>query len=129
MLSFSRSLLGRQLGAISKLFINRYCESITPAMQLMAGYDVFDGQDAQCFELAASIAGGAYLLIPFVCGLALLGTYVVKAYIQYLRELQDEEEDISAERPHQSIGLPHLPQDKEEGPHQNDHGIQCPCPK
>lgn len=45
----------------------------------------------------ASIEYGAYLLIPFTCGLAVLGTYVVKAYIQYLRELHDAEDDITEE--------------------------------
>lgn len=86
-----------QLGQISKLFLNRYCESINPTLELIASYGIIDTRDAQCFELAATIAEGAYALIPFVIGLALLGTYVVKAYIQTLREQADEEDEVSEE--------------------------------
>ena len=86
-----------QLGSISKLFLNRYCESLDPTLELMASYGIIEPKDAQCFELEASIASGAYLLIPFVFGLAIVGSYVIKAYIQYLREKHDEEEDTSEE--------------------------------
>lgn len=86
-----------QLGSISKLFINRYCESINPILDLIAAYGIIDARDAQCFELGASIAEGAYALIPFTIGLALVGTYVVKAYIQTLREEHDEEEYVTEE--------------------------------
>lgn len=86
-----------QLGEISKLFINRYCEQIDPLLQLAASYDIIEARDAQCFELAASIAQGAYALIPFVIGLAMVGTYVIKAYIQTLREQHDEEQYTTEE--------------------------------
>jgi len=86
-----------QLGSISKLFVNRYCESIDPMLHLIAAYGIIDARDAQCFELGASIAEGAYALIPFTIGLALVGTYVLKAYIQTLREEQDEEEYVTEE--------------------------------
>lgn len=86
-----------QLGSISKLFINRYCESINPTLELMASYGIIHPQNAQCFELAASIAEGAYSLIPFTIGLAIIGTYVFKAYIQTLREQADDEDAVSEE--------------------------------
>lgn len=86
-----------QLGSISKLFINRYCESVNPILDLIAAYGIIDARDAQCFELGASIAEGAYALIPFTMGLALVGTYVVKAYIQTLREQHDEEDCVTEE--------------------------------
>ena len=86
-----------QLGSVSKLFLNRYCESLNPSLELLSSYGVIEPQDAQCFELEATIALGAYLLIPFVFGLAIVGSYVIKAYVQYLREKHDEEEDTSEE--------------------------------
>ena len=86
-----------QLGSISKFFLNRYCETIDPFLKLAASYGIIEANDAQCFELSASIAVGAYSLVPFVIGLAMLGTYVVKAYIQTLREQADEEDGISEE--------------------------------
>jgi hypothetical protein len=84
-----------QLGAVSRLFINRYCTSVTPTLQWAAGYGMISAGDAQCFEIAASITAGAYLLIPFAFGLAVLGSYVVKAYVQQLREFQEGDDEIS----------------------------------
>lgn len=86
-----------QLGQVSKLFLNRYCDSLNPLLETLAAYGILDPKDAQCFELEASIASGAYLMIPFVFGLALVGSYVIKAYIQYLREKNEEEEDSPEE--------------------------------
>jgi len=88
----------RQLGSLSKLFLNRYCEDgIDPLLRSLASYGIIGSREAQCFEIAANVTTGSYLLIPFVTGLALCGTYVVKAYIQYLRERLDEEDDLSEE--------------------------------
>jgi Paraquat-inducible protein A len=86
-----------QLGAVSILFVNRYCESFVGTIHMAAGYGFIADRDAQCFKLEASIMSGAYLLIPFAFGLSALGTLVVKAYVQQLRECQDVDDVISDE--------------------------------
>lgn len=90
-------IMSWQLGNISKLLLNRYCESINDILIQLASYGLIDNQDAQCFEMVASITSGAYLLVPFVLGLALLNTYVVKAYVQYLQEKKHEAEAVTEE--------------------------------
>lgn len=79
-----------QLGSISQLMLNRFCSSLEFTMNLLVYYGILDPRDAQCFALEASIMAGAYLFVPLVCCLALLNAFVTKAYVQHLREKQDE---------------------------------------
>lgn len=90
-------IMSWQLGSVSKLFINRYCGSINGILVQLAYYGIIGERDAQCFEMEASIAAGAYLLVPFVSGLAVINTFVVKAYVQYLREKKHEEDQVTEE--------------------------------
>jgi len=64
-------------------------------LNLLVYYGILKEGDAQCFELEASIAAGTYLLVPITAGLALLNTFVVKAYIQHVREKKDEQNTVS----------------------------------
>ena len=66
--------------------LNQFCTSLDFTLNLLVYYGVLERNDAQCFALEASIAAGCYLLVPLTIGLALLNTFVTKAYIQQLRE-------------------------------------------
>lgn len=90
-------IMSWQLGSISKLFLNRYCQSIQGVLVQAAYYGIIKEQDAQCFEMEASVTSGSFLLIPFVICLALINTYVVKAYVQFLREKHEEGERVTEE--------------------------------
>jgi len=84
-----------QLGQVSRLFLNTYCDDLNPLLESLAFYGVIATNDAQCMEVEASIGFGAFLLIPFVFGLASVGSFVIKAYTQYLRQKHDDEVDTS----------------------------------
>jgi hypothetical protein len=75
--------------------LNQFCTSLDFTLNLMVYYGILQENDAQCFALEASITAGAYLMVPIVAGLALVNTFVVKAYIQYLREKSEEEQTAS----------------------------------
>ncbi|CAB9514500.1 Paraquat-inducible protein A [Seminavis robusta] len=78
-----------QLGSVSQLMLNQFCTSLDFTLNLLVYYGVLSQNDAQCFALEASIAGGSYLLVPLTAGLALLNTFVVKAHVQNLREKEE----------------------------------------
>ena len=75
--------------------LNNFCTSLDFTLNMLVYYGILDNGDAQCFALEASIMAGAYLFVPLTCCLALLNAYVVKAYIQNLKEQQDEAEVAS----------------------------------
>ena len=75
--------------------LNHFCTSLDFTLNLMVYYGILVKNDAQCFALEASITAGAYLLVPITMCMALLNTFVVKAYIQQLREKEEEKEDVS----------------------------------
>lgn len=72
--------------------LNNFCSSLDFTLNLLVYYGILDKGDAQCFALEASIMAGAYLFVPLTCCLAFLNAFVVKAYIQNLREEQEEVE-------------------------------------
>ena len=69
--------------------------SLDFTLNLLVYYGILQQNDAQCFALEASITAGAYLLVPITLGMSLLNTFVVKAYIQELRDKAEEKELVS----------------------------------
>jgi hypothetical protein len=69
--------------------LNKFCTSLDFTLNLLVYYGVLNKNDAQCFALEASIAAGCYLLVPLAACLALLNMFVVKAYVQQLREKEE----------------------------------------
>lgn len=79
--------------------INDYCESLDGVFAQMVYYGLLKEEDAQCFSVRSNIEGGSYLLVLGSILLALLSSFVSKAFIQYLRDqgqaekrLRDEED-------------------------------------
>lgn len=75
--------------------LNNFCSSLEFTLNLLVYYGVLDEGDAQCFALEASIMAGAYLFVPLICCLAFFNAFVAKAYVQHLREKQEEEDEAS----------------------------------
>lgn len=75
--------------------LNHFCTSLDFTLNLMVYYGILEQNDAQCFALEASITAGAYLLVPITLCMALMNTFVVKAYIQQLREKEEATKFVS----------------------------------
>lgn len=75
--------------------LNHFCTSLDFTLNLMVYYGILQQNDAQCFALEASITAGAYLLVPITLCMSLLNTFVVKAYVQELREKAEGKELVS----------------------------------
>lgn len=59
---------------------------------MLAYFNVIDDRDAQCFEIDASILGGAYILGAGAVCLSLLNSFVGNAVVQYFRDRDENNE-------------------------------------
>ncbi len=66
--------------------INAYCENLKTAFAQAVHYGVLSEEDAQCFSVQLSIESGFFYLAGGAAILAVLATFVVKAYDQYFRD-------------------------------------------
>jgi hypothetical protein len=61
-------------------------------------YGILKEEDAQCFSVQSSIEGGSFLLAAGAVLLALLNTFVIKAVLQYFRDMDEvEKRDVEDE--------------------------------
>ncbi|CAJ1942472.1 unnamed protein product [Cylindrotheca closterium] len=86
-----------QIGPISEFMINAYCESLEETFGQLVYYGLLKEEDAQCFSVRASINGGSFFLALGVILLVLLGSFVSKAVVQYMRDQRDTEKRLRDE--------------------------------
>jgi len=84
-----------QLSPVSTLLLNYLCSGLDFTLNLMVYYGILEENDAQCFALEATITAGAYFMVPITFCMAVLNTFVMKAYLQQLREAEEAKEILS----------------------------------
>lgn len=84
-----------QLGPISEFMINSYCGGLNEFFANMVLYGLLDTADAQCFRVDSRIEPGFFFLTGGTVLLALLGSFVTKATVQFLRESELQPTELS----------------------------------
>uniref|UniRef100_A0A7S1YM47 Uncharacterized protein n=1 Tax=Grammatophora oceanica TaxID=210454 RepID=A0A7S1YM47_9STRA len=88
-----------QFASVSEFFLNQYCEALDDILATLAFYGILKQDDAQCFQVIATIKTGTYLLIGAAFLLNLFNTFVMKAVLQREREAdQLEQEQVMMEK-------------------------------
>jgi len=77
-----------QLGPVSNFMINSYCNSLDDFFAQLVFYGILKEEDAQCFRVEAKVENASYLIAAGAVALALLNTFVIKAVVQYFREIE-----------------------------------------
>lgn len=75
-----------QLGDVSQFLINEYCGGLDQILADFVSYGIIRAEDAQCFQVQASVEPAAYVLIAAAVVLLLLSSLVSKACYQRVRD-------------------------------------------
>jgi len=71
-----------QLGDVSEIMINAYCDELKDAFQSLAQFGIISSDDAQCFRVNAQVDAAAWLLVAASLILYVLNHFVGAASVQ-----------------------------------------------
>ncbi|KAG7360134.1 paraquat-inducible protein A domain containing protein [Nitzschia inconspicua] len=80
-----------QMGPVSNVMINSYCDNLKNMFAQMVYYGVLKEEDAQCFSVTSRIEQGAFILASGALLLGFLSSFVFKATVQYLKDYKEED--------------------------------------
>jgi hypothetical protein len=76
--------------------LNDYCGNLKETFSQLVYYGILDKSDAQCFRVESVLEVGSYILAAAAILLALLNTFVMKAVLQYFRDMDAEDDERQA---------------------------------
>jgi hypothetical protein len=77
--------------------LNDYCGNLKGTFSQLVYYGILDESDAQCFRVESVLEIGSYILAVAAVLLGLLNSFVMKAVIQYFRDVDAQEDERQAE--------------------------------
>jgi hypothetical protein len=72
--------------------LNDYCGNLKGTFSQLVYYGILDESDAQCFRVESVLEIGSYILAAGAILLGLLNSFVMKAVLQYFRDMDAQDE-------------------------------------
>jgi hypothetical protein len=72
--------------------LNDYCGNLKGTFSQLVYYGILDESDAQCFRVESVLEIGSYILAAAAILLGLLNSFVMKAVLQYFRDMEAQDE-------------------------------------
>jgi hypothetical protein len=72
--------------------LNDYCGNLKGTFSQLVYYGILDESDAQCFRVESVLEIGSYILAAAAILLGLLNSFVMKAVLQYFRDMDAQDE-------------------------------------